>query len=156
MIAQWKTQRPDLDSAGMAVVLRLQMLAGLLGDRLKETLAPAGLAPWEYDVLSALRRGGGSQGLTPKELCQSAQLTSGAMTHRIDRLEERKLVRRRSSKDDRRSVSVLLTPKGKALVDGILGERMRDASHSLASLPAKDRRELVRILRTLYQGLDSA
>lgn len=154
MLAQWQAQRPDLDSSGMAVVLRVLLLSGVFSERLKETLAPAGLAPWEFDVLSALRRAGGSGGLTPKELCKSAQLTSGAMTHRIDRLEERGLVRRRSSRTDRRSVFVALTARGRALVDGIVGARMADAAESLGALGREERQELARLLRTVSKGLD--
>ncbi len=149
MVAQWRTQRPDLDSSGMAVVLRVLWLSGEFAERLKAILAPAGLAPWEYDVLSALRRIGDDGGLTPKELCASAQLTSGAMTHRIDRLEERKLVRRKKDRPDGRSVHVVLTPRGLALVDGILGARMEDAAKCLEGITKTDRREVARLLRAI-------
>jgi DNA-binding MarR family transcriptional regulator len=153
MLVQWRRQRPDLDRSGMAVVLRILLIAGILSERLKATLAPSGLAPWEYDVLSALRRVGAGRGLTPKELCQSAQLTSGAMTHRIDRLEERGLVRRRSGRGDRRSITVLLSARGRALVDGIVGARMADAAGSLAAINRKERAELARLLRLVNRGL---
>lgn len=153
MLVQWREQRPDLDSSGMAVVLRVLMLAGVFGERLKTTLAPSGLAPWEYDVLSALRREGRAGGLTPGELCESAQLTSGAMTHRLDRLEERGLVRRRAGKTDRRSVTVILSARGCSLVDSIVGSRMSDAAESLAAVSKKDRLELARLLRLVNVGL---
>jgi len=156
MLAQWRRERPDLESSGMAVVLRILKLSSALSDRLKATLAPAGLAPFEYDVLSALRRSGSAGELTPTELCEAAQLTSGAMTHRIDRLEERGLVRRRSGASDRRSITVVLTPRGRTLVDGIVGARMADASQSLGELTKKDRRELARLLRIVNQNLEGA
>lgn len=148
MLEQWARERPDLDSAGMGIVLRIQILAGVFANRLKATLEPAGLAPWEFDVLSALRRAGRA-GLTPSELCESAQLTSGAMTHRIDRLEEPGLVRRRPAESDRRSISVVLTPKGRALIDNVIGARMVDAAASVASLTKGQRDELVRLLRAV-------
>jgi len=153
MLRQWRTERPELDSSGMAVVLRILSIAGGLSDRLKQILEPVQLAPWEYDVLSALRRVGQGQGLTPKELCASARLTSGAMTHRIDRLEERGLVRRRAARKDRRSITVLLTARGRTLVDGIIGARMADAGKSLAAISKKERAELARLLRQVNQGL---
>lgn len=153
MLVQWRQQRPDLDRSGMAVVLRVIMVASTLTERLKATLAPAGLAPWEFDVLSALRRAGKVGGLTPKELCKSSQLTSGAMTNRIDKLEARGLVRRQPSATDRRSLNIVLSARGRSLVDGIMGARMEDASESLASITKKQRAELARLLRLVNQGL---
>ena len=156
MVAQWRQQRPDLDSSGMAVVLRVLFLSGAFTDRLKAILAPAGLAPWEYDVLSALRRMGAGGGLTPKEMCQSAQLTSGAMTHRLDRLEKRKLVRRKKDRPDGRSVHVQLTARGLTLVDGIVGARMENALASLKGLTKKDRRDLSRLLRAISKDIEQS
>lgn len=152
MLAQWGEERPDLDSSGMAVVLRIFSLAGTLSERLKSLLATTELAPFEYDVLSALRRAG-REGATPKTLCRSAQLTSGAMTHRLDRLEDRRLVRRRRDREDRRSVTVVLTARGKKVVDAILGARMRDAAESLSALSNAQRRELARLLSLAGRGL---
>lgn len=154
MLAQWKRQRPDLDRSGMAVVLRVLWLSGALSGRLKEILEPAGLATWEFDVLSALRRAGRGGGLTPTELCRSAQLTSGAMTHRLDRLEERGLVRRESAEEDRRSVTVSLTARGRALVDDVLGDRMVDAAECLEALTRTERRELAALLRKVTASLE--
>jgi DNA-binding MarR family transcriptional regulator len=152
MLAQWGRQRPDLDSSGMAVVLRVLLLSGVFAQRLKGVLAPAGLAPFEYDVLSALRRAG--RGVSPKELCRSAQLSSGAMTYRIDRLEERGLVRRRTDPQDRRGIAVELTSRGLALVEGILGARMADAAESLRPLTRREVRELARLLRIVSKSLE--
>jgi DNA-binding MarR family transcriptional regulator len=148
MLRQWARERPDLESAGLGIVLRVQILAGIFAGRLKDVLAPTGLAPWEFDVLSALRRAG-PDGLTPKQLCKSARLTSGAMTHRIDRLEEPGLVRRRPAATDRRSVTVSLTPKGRALIDKVIGARMVDAAASVGALRKRERDELAGLLRTL-------
>jgi DNA-binding MarR family transcriptional regulator len=156
MLRQWSRERPDLDTTGMGIVLRVLSLAGRFSDRLKEILAPTGLAAWEFDVLSALRRSGPRAALNPGELCESAQLTSGAMTHRLDRLEERGLVRRRAARADRRSVEVTLTRKGLALVDQVIGTRMADAADSVRGLGAADRRQLERMLRRLMLELEEA
>ena len=156
MLTEWRRERPDLDSSGLAVVLRITLLAGTFGERLKDILAPAGLAPWEYDVLAALRRRGAGGGATATELCRAAQLSSGAMTHRLDRLESRGLVRRASSREDRRALRISLTSRGRQLVDGILGERMTAARESLSSLTAAEGRQLARLLGKLSAGLEGA
>ena len=152
---QWGLLKPELDRSGMAVVLRVLSLSGTLSERLKDILEPAGLLPFEFEVLSALRRSA-ANGLTPTELCRSAQLTSGAMTHRLDRLQERGLVRRRAASKDRRSLLVSLTAKGKRIVDGILGARMSDASSCLEGLTRTERAELGRLLRKVNVGVQDA
>ncbi len=149
MLAQWARERPELDTAGMGIVLRIQLHAGVLSNRLKQILAPAGLAPWEFQVLSALLRSGPEGGLTATELCESAQLTSGAMTHRLDRLEERSLLRRRTRKTDRRSIVVTLTPKGRTLVAKVMERRMADATGCVSGLSRTEQRTLTKLLRAL-------
>jgi len=149
MLRQWQRERPDLDTSGMTVVLRILFLAGLYDERLKSALEPVGLAPWEFDVLSALLRSDAGSGLSPTELCRYAQLTSGAMTNRIDRLAKRGLVRRRPNPEDGRSTLVLLTAKGRRLVDEIIDARMADAKDCVRTLRAGECLELARLLRRL-------
>ena len=47
------------------------------------------LEPWEFDVLSALRRQGPPYQLSPGALLRATLVTSGTMTNRIDRLPRR-------------------------------------------------------------------
>lgn len=152
-LAQWRDERPDLDPTGMDIVLRVLQLGSTFDERLKHVLEPTALVPFEFDVLSALRRAGT---LSAKELCEAAQLSSGAMTHRLDRLEERRLVRRRSSARDRRSIDVSLTAAGRRLVDGVLGRRMEDAARCVEGLTSAERRRLSSLLRALSLSLEGS
>jgi len=115
--SDWNKQRPDLDPEAMGVILRIQALAKILGDQTAERLQMFDLQWWQYDVLSALRRQGEPFIMAATELADTAMLTSGAMTNRIDRLEEEQLVRRFESamealeclsKQQRESLSDLL------------------------------------------------
>jgi len=148
----WGTQRPELDTDAMGVVLRIQALAKILGDQVAERLLEFGLQWWQYDVLSALRRQGGPFLLAATELANAARLTSGAMTNRIDRLEQQGLVRRVPDRKDRRRVLVQLTAKGRKLVDRATSARFEAATAALASLDRKQRRQLADLLRTLLLG----
>ncbi len=109
VIKQWRTERPDLDSRPLAVVGRILRLAGILERRANAALKPFGLPIWAFDVLGTLRRQGAPFSMTPTELMRSTMLSSGAMTNRIDRLEEQGLVAREPDPDDRRSLHVRLT-----------------------------------------------
>ena len=148
----WSAQRPELDTDAMGVVLRIQALAKILGDQVAERLLEFGLQWWQYDVLSALRRQGGPFLLAATELANAARLTSGAMTNRIDRLEQQGLVRRVPDPKDRRRVLVQLTARGRKLVDRATSARFETATAALAGLDPIQRRQLADLLRTLLLG----
>lgn len=52
------------------------------------------------------------EGVTPKQAGEYLELSTGAMTSLIDRLEKRAHIERRPNPDDRRSILIHLTPSG--------------------------------------------
>ena len=154
LISQWAEEHPKLDTLALGIVVRIQVLAKLLQQRSDAALRAHDLKHWEYDVLSVLRRQGEPFELPATDIANAAMLTSGAMTTRIDGLESRGLVRRRSSGSDRRSVLVALTSKGKSLVDEAIQTRLDDANEVLAELTPSNRRLLTDLLREVVSGLD--
>jgi DNA-binding MarR family transcriptional regulator len=153
--ADWSEERPDLDSEAMGVVLRIQALEKLLGDQVAERLQDFGLQWWQYDVLSALRRQGKPYRMAATELAEASMLTSGAMTNRIDRLEEEGLVRRSHDPADGRRVFVELTRKGRQRVDNATRARFEIAAAAVSGLDRKSRRQLSDLLRTLLLAQDA-
>jgi len=145
----WSAERPDLDSEAMGVVLRIQALEKILGDQAAERLRDFGLHWWQYDVLSALRRQGKPYCLAATELAEAGMLTSGAMTNRIDRLEDMGLVRRLHDPTDRRRVLVELTGRGLELVEKATKARFEIAASALSGLDGESRRKLSELLRQL-------
>jgi len=143
----WSRQRPDLDPEPMGVVLRIQALAKILGDQTSEKLQRFDLQWWQYDVLSTLRRRGAPFLMAATELADSAMLTSGAMTNRIDRLENEQLVRRVKDDNDGRRVLVQLTQKGINLIEGATEARFESAMDALEGLSKKQRGSLSNLLR---------
>jgi DNA-binding MarR family transcriptional regulator len=77
-----------------------------------ETLEQLGMTMSDWHVLTALRWSGAPYRRKAGWLARRADLTSGAMTSRLDALEKEGLVRRLRDPDDRRSVLVELTKKG--------------------------------------------
>lgn len=153
---QWARERPELDSSGFALVGRLLLLAKLLEKRVTRALEPFDLALWAFDVLATLRRQGRPYRLTPTELSRATLLTPGAMTNRIDRLENAGLVRRESEPTDRRAVRVTLTRRGLTLVDRAIEARFSEAESAVGGLPARDRASLERLLRLLLTAPEHA
>ena len=120
LVAAWRRERPDLDVAPMEVLSRISRLATHLDRARKQAFEAHGLESSEFDVLSALRRAGDPYRLSPGQLVQETLVTSGTMTHRVDRLVAKDLVDRTPDPDDRRGVHVQLTNKGREAVDGAL------------------------------------
>lgn len=149
MREQWKRERPDLDPSGLEVLGRISFLHRHLRRAAAKRLAGIDLPGWALDVLANLRRQGAPFELSPSELSEAAMLTSGAMTNRLDRLEESRLVERHPDPTDRRAVIVRLTDEGKEMVDRAIEIRFEQANDALAPLSASERDRLIELLRKL-------
>lgn len=149
---QWRSVRPDLDVTPMEVIGRVSRLSRHIDRRLGENFARHGIESWMYDVLATLRRSGSPYELTAGDLGGQTMITTGAMTNRIDRLEERGLVERDTAMDDRRKVIVRLTSDGLRLVDDIAVGHLDVERQMLAVLGDRERAALVGTLRKLLLG----
>ncbi|HWT25543.1 MAG TPA: MarR family transcriptional regulator [Solirubrobacteraceae bacterium] len=153
LVAQWAEQRPDLDTEVMAVVGRVLAVGELVGRRIDRSAARHGLDRGQGDVLFTLRRAGPPYRLSPSRLAASLLVTSGTMTNRLDRLQQRGLIRRAPNPHDRRGMDVELTPEGVALADALVAEHVANEQEMLAPLSPRERDQLVRITRKLYAHL---
>jgi DNA-binding MarR family transcriptional regulator len=149
LVAAWARERPDLDVRPLEVLSRVSRLARHL-DRARSTaFAAHDLEAWEFDVLAALRRAGRPYLLSPGALVTQTMVTSGTMTNRIDRLEQRGLVVREPDLTDRRGVRVRLTPRGKDRVDSALADLLTREQELLATLSPRQQEQLSGLLRLL-------
>lgn len=153
IIAQWNRERPEVDVSGMAVIGRLTRLERVIRPRLNTVFARHDLESWEFDVLATLLRNGEPHQLTPGQLLESMMITSGAMTNRIDRLEERGFVKRVSSPTDGRQVLVTLTRKGTKKLDVVLLDHAANELDILSALDPDQRAQLVELLRVLHNAV---
>lgn len=153
---QWRRERPDLDVSPQGVIGRLHRLAARLTHELVAVYAEFGLGEGEFDVLATLRRSGAPYALTPGDLAAGTMVTSGAVTKRVDRLEERGLVTRRVRDQDARGRVVALTPGGRELIDRAFEAHMANEHRLLDGLDRVDRDRLARLLdewgRSLGEG----
>lgn len=92
--------------------------------------AKAGLSGTDHKYLGLLIQRGE---MTAGELAKATGLTSGAITGLVDRLEKKKLVRRRVDKEDRRKVSIVPdAARAQKLLGGLFVELERKMSVNLA------------------------
>lgn len=154
VIDQWRRVRPDLDLWPLNILGRIARLSRVLEKEAKSFLAEHGLESFEFDVLTTLRRAGEPYELTASALLKAALVTSGAITHRIDRMEAKGLVERVRDLDDRRSVRVRLTPHGRDVLDGIFNLHLANMEHLLQPLDPEACEQLTCALRTLLEALE--
>ena len=152
IVSQWNEQRPDVDVHPLEVVGRVSRLSRLLDRVLAENFARYDIEAWMFDVMATLRRSGEPYELTAGRLVRQMMVTTGAMTNRIDRLEQRGLVERVSA-TDRRKVIVRLTPAGVALVDEVIESHMTAEEEILAEMSDAQRNQLARQLKRVLLHL---
>ena len=145
--SQWNAVRPDVDSSPIEVIGRVSRLSRLIDQHLAENFSRYDLEDWMYVVMATLRRSGEPYQLTAGDLMRQSMVTTGAMTNRIDRLEQRGLVERAAT-DDRRKVIVRLTKRGLNTVDEVVVAHMATEREILSSLSPRQQHELAKLLRT--------
>jgi DNA-binding MarR family transcriptional regulator len=153
VVDQWASVRPELDVSPVLVIGRLHRVALALTTELVKVYNAHGLGEGDFDVLATLRRTGEPYELTPTELMDQTMVTSGAVTKRLDRLEGAGLVERRVSDGDRRSRIVVLTEKGRELIDRAAPEHFANEARLLEPLSAGERATLARLLGKLGESL---
>lgn len=149
LLAQWADERPELPTGALAVAARVARLHRFLVRTSAEAMTGFGLTEGEGNVLAALRRAGPPYALTPTDLYRSLLLSSGAMTNRVDRLQERGFVVREDDPSDRRRVLVRLTEDGREVIEAAMDAHVAALEGAIdAALPeAEDRDLLVGLLR---------
>ena len=154
IVQAWQRERPDLDVAPLSVLSRVSRLARHLDLARREAFAAHELESGEFDVLVALRRAGKPYALTPSALISQNLVTSGTMTNRIDRLEQKDLVARMPDPTDGRGVLVQLTANGKSAVDRALEELLVRENNLLSGISIADRTKLATILKNIVLPFD--
>jgi DNA-binding MarR family transcriptional regulator len=147
IIHQWARERPDLDTAAMAVFGRVFRLSRIAGDRMEKAYGSFGIGRPEFDVLATLRRAGEPYQLSPGALAASMMLSTGGTTARLDRLEKVGLIERLPSPSDRRSILVRLTDTGFGIIEEAVAAGLAEQQRMLAHLPGEKLRQLDDLLR---------
>jgi DNA-binding MarR family transcriptional regulator len=114
-------------------------------DHLPSGERDAVLSPAQCHVLHLIEPG---RPLPMRKLADTLACDASNVTGLVDRLEERGLVERRPSADDRRVKELRLTSAGERLRASLL-RRMASSAHPLSRLSARQQRDLVNILESL-------
>jgi DNA-binding MarR family transcriptional regulator len=144
----------EIDPDVEGIVDRIGSIQHRMRKAQKATLREHGLTPEEWGVLTKLRLGSDACRSSPGDLANDLELSSGAMTSRLDRLEEAGLVRRLPDPADRRGVVVELTEKGRDAWDLAVNVQGRREAFFARTLTKAEQKQLNTLLRKLLLELD--
>jgi DNA-binding MarR family transcriptional regulator len=144
----------DLDLAVEGIVDRIGGINRRIKSMHDETLDQLDLNLSDWHVLTALRWAGEPYQRKAGELARRAELTSGAMTSRLDALEKEGLVRRLRDPVDRRSVIVELTEKGRQKHEQAMGIQAQKEALLAEALTEREKEQLNALLRRVMITLE--
>jgi DNA-binding MarR family transcriptional regulator len=145
----WLEEIPNLDLEVEGIVHRMSGLSRRFKRALNETIAEHGLSTEEWGVLGSLRQAGPPFRRSAGELAKRAELSSGAMTNRLDRLEKAGLVKRLPDPNDRRGVLVEVTKAGEKKWRDSAGAEAAFEALIGAALTKREKEQLNSLLRRL-------
>ena len=140
---------PEIDLEVEGIVDRMNGLSRRIRRSLNAVIAEHDLTYEEWDVLGALRQAGPPFRRSAGALAKRTDLSSGAMTNRLDRMEEAGLIRRLPDPDDRRAVQVELTEAGRRAWDDTISVQAAKEALVAEALDVDEKRQLNDLLRRL-------
>jgi DNA-binding MarR family transcriptional regulator len=144
----------DLDLTVEGIVDRIGGIHRRLRWMHDETVDQLGLTLSDWHVLTALHWAGEPYRRLAGELARRAELTSGAMTSRLDALEAQGLVRRLRDPGDRRKVVVELTEKGLQKHEQAMGIQAQKEALLAEALTDREKEQLNSLLRRVMITLE--
>jgi DNA-binding MarR family transcriptional regulator len=144
---------PEFEMSAQECFLALLSVAGQIMEAIETQLSRRQTSQGRVRILLELQQTPG-QSLAAGELAARLKVTPATITGLLDGLERAGQVRRERRSQDRRSVSVRLTPRGARIISEVMPERFRRNSRLMATLSETDRRILKRLLERVGRGLE--
>ena len=110
-----------------------------------------GLHPMHFGMMMILEA---EEPIAQHELGARAGVDPSTMVARMDVLEERGLVERARSRDDRRSYEIRLSPAGRKLLRELRAAAQEHGDRFFAPLSENERKQLHRLLTKLAAGIE--
>jgi MarR family transcriptional regulator, 2-MHQ and catechol-resistance regulon repressor len=111
---------------------------------IKEDVAKYGLNSTEFSVLELLYH----KGEQPIQMIgKMVLISSSSITYVIDKLEQKKYVRRQGCPEDRRVIYAVLTDEGQALMDDIFPQHVMEIEKVFEDLNAHELTQTITLLK---------
>lgn len=126
----------------------LRFVSNHVSSRFQKLLEDKGVTVTEWVALRTLLTQGES---SHAALIQALGMTKGAASKVISRLEDKGLALRMQAAGSAREQTLVLTPKGKALVPRLAALADANEAHFFGHMPAKERKALIGTLQALVK-----
>ena len=145
------------EAGGQETVQRVATAISRLGRRLdvfyRDQFEELNISHGEWTVLSTLALEGREGSSTPSKLADVCGVSPSTMTHRLDRMAERRLVTRLPDAENRTRIRVQLADGGWELFRTAILDAEVVESRILSPLTSTERRQLAALLEKLVIGL---
>jgi DNA-binding MarR family transcriptional regulator len=148
-----RDQLPRLDLRVEGIVDRIGGINRRIKRMLDETLDEYELSSGEWHALGRLSRSPGGR-RTAGDLAKKAELSSAAMTNRLDRLEKAGLVQRIPDEHDRRAVQIEITDAGRELYERTVDAQAAKEAIIADALTGDQQDQLNDLLRRLMLAFE--
>ena len=112
-----------------------------------------GLTPAQFDIIATL---GNTAGMTSRELGEKTLITKGTLTGVVDRLVDKKLVRRSAFPGDGRCQIIQLTAQGEKLFASVFPAQLAHMRRAFAQFSEKELAEIGDSLSSLREAFAKA
>ncbi|MFC5559451.1 MarR family winged helix-turn-helix transcriptional regulator [Ureibacillus thermophilus] len=138
------SEREEELSLKLFVVLSRAMQA--VKKRVEEDIRAYGMNPTEFAVLELIY----SKGEQPiQKIGEKVLIASSSITYVVDKLENKKLLKRKPCPDDRRITYATITEEGKKLMDDIFPKHKKTMAEIFRGVADEEKQKLIELLKKL-------
>jgi DNA-binding MarR family transcriptional regulator len=149
---QWRAERPDIDPEPVLIYGPISRIQASVTAQIDRKLAPYKLVRGTFDVLTALRRAGEPYCLSPKDLARHLVLSGAGLNGRLNILEKLGYIARLPEPNDRRTLRIQLTAKGRSLVNKLTPLLFELQWSIIAGFSPAERRKFAEFLQRMAQA----
>jgi len=116
----------------------------------REALKTWDITPPQFELMVKLYFTGD---MNQTELAKSLYSAKSTVSDILERLEKRRFVKRNRKEGDKRIAMVSLTDKGKAVIEGVIDERVKYLEKLVDTLTTNERKHFLNVLEKLNLNL---
>lgn len=155
IIQKWQqTDIPQSSYVGTEIIGRMVRMNAFIQQQVENNLARHNMNIGDFNLLAVLLREAPAE-LTPGRIQELILVSSGGLSNRMTRLEDRNLITRLPDPNDRRGVIVKLTPEGKALIEAAAPTHLALENQLVEKLDEADQAQLITLLKKMLLQIEA-